>query len=401
MRMASSDRVADSVSAVPKVSEARRAAVGVVGAGQLARMLVEAASALGVDVAVLAASAQDAACPVAGATVVGSPQDPASLLELAELSMVVTFDHELVDLDALAKLSELGHLVRPSPAALAHAAHKDHQRQAMSAAGVPVPDFLVMTELDERVLVDFAAALGAAPVVKAARGGYDGRGVVLAADLDAAVAATRSMIEHGPVVLEEPLELLGEYAVLVASAPSGERRHWPVVRTLAHDHMCAEVHYPSGLPEELEAEAVDLARRVADVVRADGVMAVELFRTSAGLVLNEVATRPHNSGHWTIEGASTSQFENHLRAVRDLPLGDTSPLAPAAVMVNVVGAGEPGDLAGALAVDGAHVHLYGKSWRPGRKLGHVTVVGDDLHEARVRAWQSAGRLGTVATMEEL
>jgi 5-(carboxyamino)imidazole ribonucleotide synthase len=399
--MAASDQVADSVSAVPKDSEARRADVGVVGAGQLARMLIESASALGVDVAVLAATEHDAALGTASRSLIGSPSDATSLLELAELSRVVTVDHEQVDLDALSKLEELGHVVRPSASALTHAARKDHQRRAMSDAGVDIPDFMVMESYDDDVLTDFAAALGAAPVVKAARGGYDGRGVVVAEDLDDARLAARQMLGHGPILLEEPLELLGEYAVLVATGPDGERRHWPVVRTLAHSHMCAEVHFPSGLGGDLEAGAVELARRVADVVGAVGVLAVELFHTKDGLVLNEVATRPHNSGHWTIEGARTSQFENHLRAILGLPLGATGPVDSAAVMVNVVGADRPGDLAGALGVDGAHVHMYGKAWRPGRKLGHVTVIGDDLHEARMRAWSSADRLGTVAAMEEL
>jgi 5-(carboxyamino)imidazole ribonucleotide synthase len=385
---------------VPKDTQPRAPrAVGVIGGGQLARMLAEAASELGVHLVALCANGDDAAAATATRTIVGGPSDPRAVRELAGSVDALTLDHELVDLELLDELVAEGVAVRPSPAAVRFAARKDHQRAALSAAGVPVPRFAVVDGADDGAFDAFCAGLDGPPVVKAARGGYDGRGVVVPATLEAARDAVRELRQFSPVVLEERLDLLGELSVLVVTGADGQRRHWPVVRTIQRDSMCAEVLFPSGLAEDVERDALEVAERVADLVGAVGVLAVELFVTARGVLVNEVATRPHNSGHWTIEGAVTSQFENHLRAVLGLPLGSTEPTAAAAVMVNVVGSARPGDLAAALALEGVHVHDYGKPWRPGRKLGHVTVLGGDPERARVRAWEGAEALGTSLAKE--
>lgn len=374
-----------------------RPTVGVVGAGQLARMMAEAASPLGVDLHVLAARPDDAATGLAAVTV-GEPVGE-GLVHFATSVDVVTLDHELVDLTALARAAERGATVAPSPAAVLFAARKDHQRRIMAERGVPVPRHAVLEAPDAAEVERFAAAIGHAPVVKSAGGGYDGRGVAVCDTVAEAREAAAAMGASGAVVLEERVTFSAEAAVVFVTDRDGARVRYPVVRTTQQNNMCAEVRYPSGLDEATEDEAVAVATTVADVVGAVGVLAVELLVTASGVLLNEVATRPHNSAHWTIEGCVTSQFENHLRAVLGWPLGSTAPRAGAAVMVNVAGADEPGSVASALAVEGAHVHDYGKEFRPGRKLGHVTALADEVGRARVTAWAGARALGTVLTRE--
>jgi 5-(carboxyamino)imidazole ribonucleotide synthase len=375
--------------------------LGVIGAGQLARMMAESASELGIELVVLAANPDDSACAVSTHVIVGEASDGERMGELARRVDAITLDHELVDLDVLECIRSRGVDVHPSVEAVRFAADKQHQRESFAAAGVAVPRFLVLEQWNESAYDDFVHTLTSPPVIKAARGGYDGRGVVLAASFDLARTLAESWCNDVVVIVEEKLELLGELAALIVTSATGERRSWPVVRTVQHDGMCSEVRFPCGFDETVINEATALANKVANVVCAVGVLAVEMFVTDRGVLVNEVATRPHNSGHWTIEGSVTSQFENHVRAVLGLPLGDTSHVAPAAVMVNLVGDSSPGDLAQALAVRGAHIHDYGKQWRPGRKLGHVTVIDDDQASAHVRAWEAAKAFATSATKESL
>jgi 5-(carboxyamino)imidazole ribonucleotide synthase len=375
--------------------------VGIVGAGQLARMLCEAASALGVATVVLAAGPDDAATQVAGHVTIGAAADPQAIADLARCCDVVTFDHELVDLDGLVGLEDAGAVIRPGPRALAAAVDKAHQRRTFAAAGLPVPRFEILdgdAAGDVAALRELADELGAVPVVKAARGGYDGRGVVVADSLEEAVDAVRGWRARGvTVVAEAPCSFRCELAALVARRPGGEVAQWRCVQTDQLEGVCREVMVPGALDESTALDAAALARRVAEHLGVVGVLAVELFDTADGLVVNEVATRPHNSGHWTIEGAVTSQFENHLRAVLDLPLGATDLVAPAICSVNVFGSADgtgPGSLAAALDEPAAKVHLYGKEPKPGRKLGHVTVVGTDAADVHARAWRAAAALGT-------
>ncbi|MDQ2679059.1 MAG: 5-(carboxyamino)imidazole ribonucleotide synthase [Actinomycetota bacterium] len=366
--------------------------VGIVGGGQLARMLAEAATPLGVHVRVLAAPGDEGAAEVIPDVQIGSPDDPASLRSFAASVDVVTFDHENVDHGALAEIEAAGTPVRPSVETLRFS-DKAHQRREFAAAGLPVPPFEVVDPGAEA-----AAALDAAQrfatahadadgriVAKASRGGYDGRGVwmLTAGELPDFLAA----YEGAPLVLEPRLPLDLEVAVLAARRPSGEVVTWPILETVQVDGMCDEVLWPASLAPELADRAREIGQRVAEVTGAVGVLAVELFVSDGELVVNEIAPRVHNSGHLTIEGSRTSQFEQHLRAVLDWPLGPTEPTAPSVVMANVVGGPEadPRDRqAEALAVEpGANIHLYGKTSRPGRKIGHVTVLGgDDLAATR-------------------
>jgi 5-(carboxyamino)imidazole ribonucleotide synthase len=361
-------------------------------------MAGEAASALGLSMAVLAEHPDDAACGVAAEVVLGSPFVAADLRAFAARCDVLTFDHEQVDLGLVAEVAAGGAVVRPGAATLELAVDKARMRTVLDQAGVPVPAYLVVDEgpgaLD--AVERFAATYGWPVMIKAARGGYDGKGVWPVADAAEAAAVLESVA--GQVIVEELLSLSAELAVVVARRPSGASAAWPAVETAQVGGVCREVLVPGRISADVLDAASALGQKVAEIAGGVGVMAVELFWSGGSLLVNEVATRPHNSGHWTMEGAVTSQFENHVRSVLDLPLGSTAPQHPQVASVNVFGGPDGADpaqlLARGLAVEGAHVHLYGKSARPGRKLGHVTVCGDEADVVRARAWSAAIALGT-------
>ncbi len=367
------------------------ARVGMVGAGQLARMTQRAAIDLGVGLTVLAGRHDDPAA-TAGATVeLGAPDDPEALDRLAGAVDVVTFDHELVDGTALARMAARGVAVRPSPAALACAQDKLLARETFARLGLPGPAHAVAT--DAAGVAALAATHGWPLIAKARRGGYDGRGVAVVADAEGLAAL---LAGGGEWIVEQRVPIAVEVAVVLARRPGGETVVYPVVETLQRDGICHELVMPARIPDATAERAVGIATALATGIDAVGICAVELFITPSDEVLvNEIALRPHNSGHATIEGTVTSQFHNHLRAVLDWPLGETAMRAPVAVTVNVLGA-DDGDVAtrlpAALAIPGANVHLYGKSSRPGRKLGHVTVLGDDAGTALTAARRAAAAL---------
>lgn len=373
-----------------------RLVLGMIGAGQLARMTHQATIGLGIDLRVLAAKADDSAAVVAPGSSVGDWHDLDDLDRFADGCDVVTFDHELVHPDHLAALEERGHTLRPSAAAERFAQDKRYQREQLSAAGFPVPRFAVVESADD--LVALGDETGWPVVAKAIRGGYDGRGVWVLED----EAAARELVDEvagtdTELLAEEHLDLEVELAVAVARRPGGEQVRYPVTQTVQEDGICVELVVPAPVDDELRDRATDLAGRLVDHVGGVGIVAVELFLATDGrLLVNELALRPHNSVHWTIEGARTSQFQNHARAVLDLPLGATSLTAPAVSTVNVLGPADGSDprsrLAEALAVEGVAVHLYGKDARPGRKLGHVTAVAATVEEARAHARRAAARL---------
>lgn len=372
--------------------------VGVIGGGQLARMMIPAAINLGLDIRVLAE--QPGMSAELGATAVGDYRDLDTVLAFAADVDVITFDHEHVPQPVLRELVDRGVQVHPGPDALQYAQDKIDMRARLSELGLPVPDWAAVEDQDE--LQAFIDAHGGAAVVKTARGGYDGKGVrVVRAAHEAAdwFAALAEDARGGALLVEELVDFTRELAQLVARRPSGELAAWPVVETVQEGGVCAEVIAPapttSTTSTTLAAEAERIGRAVAQGLGVTGVLAVELFETSDGrLLINELAMRPHNSGHFSIEGSTTSQFEQHLRAVLDLPLGDTSARAPWSVMVNVLGGPAEGTLDGrypAMLADqpAAKVHNYGKTPRPGRKVGHVTVIGDDLADVTARARAAA------------
>ncbi|MCS3429300.1 5-(carboxyamino)imidazole ribonucleotide synthase [Leucobacter aridicollis] len=369
--------------------------VGVIGGGQLARMMVPPAIHLGLDISVLAEtegmSAQRAA------DMVGDYRDPETVYAFAETVDVVTFDHEHVPHEILNELERRGIAVHPRPHALQYAQDKILMREKLAELGVPIPAWAAVA--DEAALQTFIDANGGRAVVKTARGGYDGKGVRVVSQADEVrdwFAALAEDARGGFLLAEELVDFTRELAQLIARRPSGEARAWPLVETIQRDGVCDVVLAPAPVSDpETAAEAARIGAIVAEGVDATGVLAVEMFETRDGRVLvNELAMRPHNSGHFSIEGSITSQFEQHLRAVTDLPLGDPAMAAPYAVMVNVLGGPAEGPMpvrypAVLAAHPAAKIHSYGKLPRPGRKVGHVTVVGDSLDTALAEARAAA------------
>jgi 5-(carboxyamino)imidazole ribonucleotide synthase len=365
--------------------------VGMVGGGQLARMTHQAAISLGQSLRVLAESPDDSAALVAADVRIGTHTDLAALRDFAKGCDAVTFDHEHVPGSHIRALEAEGVKVYPSADALLFAQDKGEMRTRLTAMGAPVPRWRKVATVAD--ISDLAAEAGWPVVAKATRGGYDGRGVWMLPDR----AAADQLVATGTdLIVEERVPLRRELAALVARSPFGQVAAYPVVETVQQDGICVEVLAPApGLAEDLALQAQQLAIDLATELGVVGLLAVELFETPDGIVVNELAMRPHNSGHWTIEGARTAQFEQHLRAVLDYPMGATSLTAPAVVMANVLG-GQPGGISldervhHLFASDpGARVHLYGKQVRPGRKIGHVTVLGDDMASVRARAARAA------------
>jgi 5-(carboxyamino)imidazole ribonucleotide synthase len=365
-----------------------------VGAGQLARMTSQAATGLGIGFRVLTGSATDSAALVCAGTVTGDYTSMDDLRAFAAGCDVVTFDHEHVPGAHLAELEQAGRQIRPGPAALRYTQDKLAMRDRLTALGVPCPRYAPVADLAE--VTARAAEWGWPVVLKAVSGGYDGRGVWVC---QTPAEAAEVLAHPVRVFAEEHVAFGAELAALVARSPHGQAAAYPVVQTVQRGGVCHEVLAPApGLAAGQATAAQRIALELAAELGVNGLLAVELFGTPGGLLVNELAMRPHNSGHWTIEGARTSQFEQHLRAVLDLPLGDPRAAAPCVAMANVFGGTDPGVYARythVMAADpGVKVNMYGKSVRPGRKIGHVTALGDDMPEVRARAVRAAGYLAT-------
>lgn len=374
--------------------------VGVIGGGQLARMLIPPAIALGVELRVLAE--QEGMSARLASTNIGDYRDERVVLDFARGVDVVTFDHEHVPQAVLRALVAESIAVRPGPEALQFAQDKLLMRQRLSELGSPTPEWAAVS--DKRELEQFINSNGGVAVVKTVRGGYDGKGV--------RVVRSSSQVEdwfdaldedgHGGVLLaEEFVDFKRELAQSIARRPSGETATWPVVESIQKDGVCAEViaPAPNQVPRLAEV-ASEIATSIAEGLGVTGVLAVEMFETTDERILvNELAMRPHNSGHWSIEGSTTSQFEQHLRAVLDLPLGPTGTRSPWTVMVNVFGGATSRPLEQSYRAvlqefPFAKLHNYGKPPRPGRKVGHVTVCGDDLDDVTFDARAAAAALSS-------
>ncbi len=368
--------------------------VGVVGGGQLARMMAPAAIGLGVRLRVLARDATDSAAQVVPDVEVGEETDLDALRRFAKGCDVLTFDHEHVPTDHLRQLQREGVVVRPDPDALEHAQDKAVMRARMAELRVPCPRWRLVGSVEE--LDAFGADVGWPVVLKTPRGGYDGKGVRVAAGADEARDWLRTLGPGQQLLAEERVRFDRELAVLVARSPHGQAAVYPVVETVQVDGICREVLAPAAISEEHAVSAQAVALRIAEGLGTTGMLAVEMFDTESGVLVNELAMRPHNSGHWTIEGARTSQFEQHLRAVLDLPLGETTMTAAHVAMSNVLGGAIDDMYAGYLhcmARDpGVHLHMYGKAVRPGRKIGHATTSGEDAEDVRARARHAAAFL---------
>jgi len=352
--------------------------IGIIGAGQLGRMLALAGYRLGQRFVFLDHSA-DAPGGQVGQIVLGEFDDPRRLAELAERVDILTYDVENVPAAAVQEIARRTRFL-PPPAALEAGQDRLNEKRLFARLDIPAPDYRVV---DDRAQLDAAVdALGLPAVLKTRRLGYDGRGqFVLRSRAD--LGPAWSALGRVPLILECFVQFEREVSSIGVRSTSGELAHYALTENRHESGILVRSHAPCDAPE-LERTAREYVERILANFDYAGVLTLELFVADGRLLANEIAPRVHNSGHWTIEGAVTSQFENHVRAVAGLPLGSTELVAPSA-MVNLIG-GVP-DLEGLLALPGAHVHLYGKAPRPGRKLGHVTLVGPDhaALDARIEA----------------
>ncbi len=410
------------------------AKVAMIGAGQLARMTYQAAIDLDIELMVLATSVKDSAVLGGAGYVLGTPDRLSDIEAVAAGADVVTFDHELVSPSNLVVMQERRYNIQPHPLALYLAQDKLEARQSLSSKGFPCPAFSAVGSEDD--VARFAERHGWPVVLKARHGGYDGRGVRvvggvdqldgiswLLATGDTGVTGRAGEPDKEPVgeslkekvkepvgesvkekvkepayIVEEHIDISVELSIIVARSPSGEVVVYPPVQTTQSEGICRYLVMPAPLPGRISEQARDLAESIVAEIDATGIVAVEMFLASSGqLLVNELALRPHNSGHATIEASMTSQFQQHLRAVLDWPLGSTDMRVPAAAMVNLIGGEDCTDLLSglraALAVPGASIHLYGKDARPGRKLGHITATADSVEEALQNAIRAASCFG--------
>ncbi len=370
--------------------------VGVIGGGQLARMLQPAAINLGIELKVLAKSDGESAAQVIPNQVIGSHEDWDDLSKFAADCDVITFDHEHVPLEFLTQLQESGNSIQPGPHALKYAQNKLEMRKKLSETGIPCPVWKEIT--DDSQIDNFANEVGYPFVLKSAKGGYDGKGVwVVSNQAEAKVAVSEIKNSGSEVLAEQLVTFTRELSAQVARSPHGQSVAYPVVQSTQTDGICHEVIAPCpDLSDERAVQAQEIALQIAKKLDVTGMLAVELFDTGSQILVNELAMRPHNSGHWSMDGAVTSQFENHLRAILDWPLGSPAASAPFTVMVNLLGK-DVGNLHGAfrhvMARDPAiKVHLYGKEVRPGRKIGHINISGDNMEDLLARAWHAADYL---------
>ena len=380
---------------MPKQKKIR---VGVIGGGQLARMMTVPAINLGLDIKVLAETEGSSAA--LAATMVGDYTKPEVVKEFAKTVDVITFDHEHVPLAILQELEAAGVSVQPPSKALAFAQNKLHMRQKLSSLNLPMPDWAAVKDAD--AITEFLDAHEGVAILKTPIGGYDGKGVrVIRSAADAADWLDPKALAKfgGELLIEEKVEFVREVAQLSARNVSGDFKAWPLVQTTQSNGVCAEVLAPApGATAPMLELAVAIAAHIAEGLGVTGVLAVEMFQTLDGrLLINELAMRPHNSGHFSIEGSVTSQFEQHLRAVLDLPLGDTAMTASHAIMVNLLGVDDKNTFvehySKAMSTHpSVKIHTYGKSARTGRKMGHVTAIGEVSTDIASEVWQAVGVL---------
>jgi len=398
------------------------AKVAMIGAGQLARMTHQAAIDLDIELMVLATSVKDSAVLGGAGYVLGTPDRLSDIEAVAAGADVVTFDHELVSPSNLVVMQERRYNIQPHPLALYLAQDKLEARQSLSSKGFPCPAFSAVGSEDD--VARFAERHGWPVVLKDRHGGYDGRGVRVVGGVDqldgiswllatgdtgvtgraresdkgSVGESLKEKVKEPAYIVEEHIDISVELSIIVARSPSGEVVVYPPVQTTQSKGICRYLVMPAPLPGRISKQARDLAESIVVDINATGIVAVEMFLASSGqLLVNELALRPHNSGHATIEASMTSQFQQHLRAVLDWPLGSTDMRVPAAAMVNLIGGEGSTDLLSglraALAIPGASIHLYGKDARPGRKLGHITATADSVEEALQNALRAASCFG--------
>jgi 5-(carboxyamino)imidazole ribonucleotide synthase len=368
--------------------------IGIVGGGQLAKMTALPAMELGCEVVILEKTKNTPASCLAAEIFYGDWDDPTNLLKLAEKVDVVSLENEFVDANSLKKLETAGHALYPSSDTIAMVQDKLIQKQALSNVDIPVTPFAAVSSREE--IEQQAEELGWPMVLKARRNGYDGKGnATLKSAADINDAWNKLDGDNRELYVEGFCKFTGELAVMVTRRADGEMVNYPVVESVQKDHICHIVRAPARIDEELANKAVEMARKAVTTIDGVGSIGVEMFLTEdKQIILNEMAPRVHNSGHYTIEACECSQFENHVRAILGMPLGSTKMVSPAAVMINMLGeeqgTGYPVGIDEALKISGAHIHVYGKSTTNiGRKMGHITALGDTIEDAEYIANSAA------------
>lgn len=369
--------------------------LGIIGGGQLARMIAAAAQRLGCELSIIEKSTDCPAAHMVNQALTGDWNDSDELLRLAANVDYVTLENEFIDAAALSQLEQQGHQLLPTAKTIALVQDKLIQKQTLSAAGLPMPAFRAVKNSAE--LEEIGEEFGWPMVLKARRNGYDGKGnatLKSAADIEAGWNKLDG--NNRELYVEAFCPFRQELAVMITRNQQGESVSYPVVETIQKDHVCHIVRAPAAISDELQQQATDFAIRAVEAIDGVGTIGVEMFLTEDNQIkLNEMAPRVHNSGHYTIEACDCSQFENHVRAVLGWPLGSTEMKTPAAVMVNLLGSrkgsGQPTGIEKALALPGVHIHIYGKTkTSPGRKMGHLTVTGENLAEVEELAKKAAG-----------
>jgi 5-(carboxyamino)imidazole ribonucleotide synthase len=368
--------------------------IGIVGGGQLAKMTALPAMELGCEVIILEKTQNTPAACLAADVLYGDWDDPSNLLKLADKVDVVSLENEFVDANSLKMLEEAGHRLCPSSATIGMVQDKLIQKQALSDAGIAVTPFAAVNSKEE--INQQAEKLGWPLVLKARRNGYDGKGNATINNAnDIEVAWQKLDGDNRELYVEGFCSFTGELAVMVTRGSDGSMVNYPVVESVQKDHICHIVQAPARINSELANKAIELARKAVTTIDGVGTIGIEMFLTEDNqIILNEMAPRVHNSGHYTIEACECSQFENHVRAILGLPLGSTKMISPAAVMINMLGeeqgTGYPVGIEQALKIDGAHVHVYGKTTTNiGRKMGHITALGETIEEAEEIANRAA------------
>jgi 5-(carboxyamino)imidazole ribonucleotide synthase len=371
--------------------------LGIIGGGQLAKMIAQSARQLGCDIAVLERQEHSPAADLTTHHIIGDWDNPETLLSLGNVSDVVTLENEFVSADSLAALERFGHGLWPTAANIRIVQDKLTQKQALVDAGLPAPRFMAVT--NKQAVVAAAEKLGWPLLLKKRRCGYDGKGnFTVRSPADIETAWKQLGGDDNELYVEEFCRFTAELAMMITRGRDGSTVGYSLVETIQRDHICHVVKSPATVPSEIAARATDIAQRAVSAVNSVGSVGIEMFLTADGnILINEMAPRVHNSGHYTIEACACSQFENHVRAVMGWPLGSTAMRAPAAVMVNLLGnakgTGQPRGIEDALQIPGAHVHVYGKTTSsPGRKMGHITVLGDTMEHALERAQRAAAAI---------
>jgi 5-(carboxyamino)imidazole ribonucleotide synthase len=371
--------------------------IGIVGGGQLAKMTALSSLQLGCDVLVLERKSDGPAVNLASHSFVGDWDNPDDLIRLAEHSDVVTLENEFVDANSLSELEKAGHTLFPTAKSIGLVQDKYIQKETLEKAGLPLSPFKAIESRED--IIEVAKEFGWPLVIKARRNGYDGKGNATVNDTSEIAAAWDKLDGDNRTLYAEAFcPFISELAIIITTSRNGEAVAYPLVESVQREHICHIIRAPAPISSEITEKATDIARRAVTAIGAIGSFGVEMFLTEDGkVIINELAPRVHNSGHYTIEACECSQFENHVRAVMGWPLGSTKMVRPAAVMVNLLGqdhgSGRPAGFNEALAMPGVHIHIYGKELSmPGRKMGHVTALGETLPEAEHIAQTAANIL---------